>query len=156
MTTNSEERLSAPTVEQRLLDAGIDLWTSADTATLFGGLTISSLAKAAGVTRATFYSYWPTTSDYMSALLVDLNRRRSQGYSAEVVKELSTIQSPNSDVLTTFMAACNIRFSQTIADPALRVRFGFVSKLDEPEVAEGLNVGIWDLEIGISLLFSTS
>jgi AcrR family transcriptional regulator len=138
MTTGSEERSNNPTVEQRLLDAGVALWASEDPATLFGGLSVSSLAKAAGVTRATFYSYWPTTAEYMAALLRDLDRRRAEGYSAEVVKELSVIQSPNSDVLARFMAACTIRFSQTIDDPALRVRFGFISKMDDPDVADGL------------------
>lgn len=138
MSTMGEERQSEPTVEQRLLDAGIDLWTSEDPATIFGGLTVSRVAKAAGVTRATFYAYWPTTADYMSALLRDLDRRRAEGYSAEVIRELTKIQSPSTDVLTRFMSACNIRLSQTLADPALRVRFGFISKLDDPEVAEGL------------------
>ena len=138
MTTGPKERPTTPSVEQRLLDAGVALWTSEDTATIFGGLSVSSLAKAAGVTRATFYSYWPTTAEYMAALLGDLDRRRAEGYSAEVVKELSAIQSPNSDVLSRFMAASNIRLRQTVADPALRVRFGFFSKLDDPEVADGL------------------
>lgn len=138
MTTDAREQPVSPSAEQRMLDAGVRLWNSDDAATTFGGLSVSRVAKEAGTTRATFYSHWPTTAEYLRALLVDLDRRRYDGYSAEVQEQIARIQSPNADILERFIAACNIRLIQSVADPALRVRFGFISKLDDPEVAEEL------------------
>lgn len=52
---------SPTTTRARILQAGLDLWIDTPPAELFGGLNVSRLAKAAGVTRATFYAYWSTT-----------------------------------------------------------------------------------------------
>jgi AcrR family transcriptional regulator len=138
MTIESGERAAGPTVEQRMLDAGIRLWNLDDASTTFGGLSVSRVAKEAGTTRATFYSYWSSTAEYLRDLLADLDRRRSIGHSAEVIEQIARMQSPNSDILERFQAACNIRASQMIADPAFRVRLGFLSKADDPSIAAEL------------------
>lgn len=138
MTIESPDRSGGPTVEQRMLDAGIRLWDLDDAATTFGGLSVSRVAKEASTTRATFYSYWPSTAEYLTALVADLDRRRPIGHTEEVIEQIARMQSPNSDILERFQAACNIRMSQMVADPALRVRLGFLSKSKDPAVAAEL------------------
>ena len=138
LTAESGDRTTTTGAARRMLDAAMELWIADDPATLFGGLSVSRVAKAAGVTRATFYAHWPTPTDFLRDLLEDLDRRRVEGYSEEVLIELARIQNPSTDTLDRFIAACNVRLAQTLADPAVRVRFGFISKLDDPEVAAQL------------------
>lgn len=138
MSIDSPEQSAGPSAERRMLDAGLNLWISENPATVFGGLSVSSVAKAAGVTRATFYSHWPSTSQYFDALLEDLNHQREAGYSQDVVVELARLQDPRTDTLARFTAACNVRLAQVLADPALRLKFGFISKVDDPSVATAL------------------
>lgn len=126
------------TTEQRLLDAGIDLWATGDPATVFGGFTVSRVAKAAGVTRATFYSYWSTPEEYLRALLAHLDHRRPYHDASRVPDGAIPPRSEDNRVLSRFMEACNRRFIETLASPGVRVRLGFASKMDDPEVASGL------------------
>ena len=138
---NSEQESGqGSSTEQRLLDAGIELWTSADPATVFGGFTVSRVAKAAGVTRATFYSYWSTPEEYLRALLAHLDTRRPYQDTSRVPADAIPARSEDNRVLNRFMEACNRRFVETLASPGVRVRLGFASKMDDPEVADGLRM----------------
>jgi AcrR family transcriptional regulator len=140
MTIDDHEETAPASAEQRMLDAGVRLWKNDDVATTFGGISVSRVAKEAGTTRATFYSHWSTTAEYLMALLSDLDRRRSTGYSAEVEEQIAKIQNPGTDILARFIAACNVQLAQSLADPTLSVRLGFISKLDDPAVAEELRL----------------
>jgi AcrR family transcriptional regulator len=135
--TNESDAGQAST-EQRLLDAGIELWATADPATVFGGFTVSRVARAAGVTRATFYSYWSTPEEYLSALLAHLDTRRPYQDTSRIPEGAIPERSEDNRVLNRFTEACNRRFIETLASPGVRVRLGFASKMDDPEVADGL------------------
>lgn len=140
-TTPQDDSRSTPGrggAELRMLDAGIDLWVTQDPATTFGGLSVASVAKAAGVTRATFYAYWPTTNEYFRALLDHLDSKRPSGVAPLSSEEITRVRAEDGRVLSIFMEICRQRFLETIDTPAMRVRFGFASKLDDAEVAEGL------------------
>ncbi len=50
----------ATPARERLLDAGIELFAELPPAALFGGLSVSALARRGRTTRATFYHHWPT------------------------------------------------------------------------------------------------
>jgi AcrR family transcriptional regulator len=59
-----------PAACERLLQAGVDLFAQKGPAALYDGMTVSSLARRARTTRATFYHHWPT----LDAYFVDLVR----------------------------------------------------------------------------------
>jgi len=127
------------TARQRLLDAAFDVWLDEPPAVLFSGFSVSRVAKAAGVTRATFYSYWPTSEDYLRDLLVHLATREDdlalQHANTTTAGTLAVARSGAVDIMA---AACEQEFQRLIDDPALRLRLGFLSKMDDPEVAEQL------------------
>jgi AcrR family transcriptional regulator len=140
MAMETENAQSGNSTEQRLLDAGIEMWADADPATVFGGFTVSRVAKAAGVTRATFYSYWSTPEEYLRALLAHLDTRRPYQDTSRVPEDAIASRSDDNRVLNRFMEACNRRFVETVASPGVRVRLGFASKMDDPEIADGLRM----------------
>ncbi len=123
---------------QRLLDAGMQLWVDEPPAVLFGGYSVARLAKAAKVTRATFYSYWPSTEDYLHDLIDHLGHHSFEGYETLLSNTAGAVASAGNDVLSQLLAACDLEFTIMLADPALRVRLGFLSEMDDPVVAEKL------------------
>lgn len=122
----------------RVLDAGIDIWLREPPATLFGGYTVARVAKAAGVTRATFYSYWPSAADYMDDLLGHLADLDPEEFADDVESTVRSVEFAANDLTTPFLAGCDAQLRSVIDDPGLRVRLGFLSKMDDPEVAARL------------------
>ena len=105
---------------------------------MFGGLTVARVSKAAGVTRATFSSYWPSAADYLDDLLDHLADLDPDTYADDVAHAIRAVESAAHDLTTPFLHACDAQLRSVIADPALRVRLGFLSKMDDPAVAERL------------------
>ena len=126
------------TTQERMLEAGIALWADEDPSVVFGGFSVARVAKAAGVTRATFYSYWSTTEDYLLALVAHLNARPQGGWSSEVASRVELLRMAGTRALDSFLETSALRLAQNIEDPTVRVRLGFASKADDPEVAAGL------------------
>jgi AcrR family transcriptional regulator len=126
----------APSTRERLIQAGFRLWLDEPPAVLFSGFSVSRIAKAAGVTRATFYSYWPTADDYLGDLASELvDGSRDVGYDRLVTSTAGTVERARSGAVGVMLDSCAREFDRLVNDPALRVRLGFLSKMDDPEVA---------------------
>lgn len=131
---------------ERVLQAGIDLWIETPPADLFGGLNVSRLSKRAGITRATFYTYWGTTQEFLDDLLDHIVNREPTGFSPDVARAMERLTVGDGQILDDFILVCAEQISTLAADPALRVRFGQLAKIDDPVVAEKLRAQYHDLE----------
>jgi AcrR family transcriptional regulator len=123
---------------QRILEAGLALWQEEPPAELFGGYSVARVARAAGVTRATFYAYWPSTEAYFDDLLEHLTAREPEGYRPGVGQAVARIGSAGPEVSQQFLDACAMQLTGLLDDPALRVRLGFLSCMDDAHVAAKL------------------
>ena len=120
---------------ERLIQAGFRLWLEEPPAVLFSGFSVSRIAKAAGVTRATFYAYWPTADDYLGDLASELVDGAHQlGYDRLVSTTAGTVGMSRGGAVGVMLESCAREFDRLVNDPALRVRLGFLSKMDDPEV----------------------
>ena len=130
---------SSPTpTQRRILDAAFQVWEQLPPSVLFGGFTVASVARAAGVTRATFYSYWPSIEDYFHDLLDHLATLDPDGYRPGVGPAVNHLSSSGVQITPDFYDACERQLVAVMQDPAFRVRLGFFSKMDDPGAAEKL------------------
>ena len=135
--TPSPPPASTPT-QRRLLDAAFRVWEQEPPSVLFGGFTVASVARVAGVTRATFYSYWPSIDDYFDDLLDHLATLDPDGYRPGVGPAVSHLSSAAVQITPDLYEACERQLVAVMEDPAFRVRLGFVSKMDDPGTAAKL------------------
>jgi AcrR family transcriptional regulator len=129
-----------PDTRERILEAGIALWRQQPPATLFAGLSVAKVSEAAGITRSTFYSYWPSSSEFLSDLaryLVELDATNYPAIVAATERHPSP-PNPSSDVPRTIVSDCARHLDVAILDPTLGIRLGLLSRVDDPEVAEVL------------------
>ena len=138
MTIDARDLTTPQTTEERLLEAGLQIWNAETAAVIFGGFSVARVAKAAGVTRATFYAYWPTADAYLERLLAYLGERPAADFQMQAVHEFEDVPQGAPDVVSQFLAVARTQVEHALTDPALRVRVGFASKVDEPGVAEAL------------------
>lgn len=139
MTTKSGTTGTPPT-RDRILDAGVAIWNGLDPAVLLGGFTAARVAEAAGVTRSTFYSYWPTTADYVGELVAHLGTLDSTDYPAIVARAglIDTRDVSATDIPRRIIEDCAVHLGVASADPTLGLRLAFLAKADQPQVAEAL------------------
>lgn len=131
--------MDGSSTRERLIQAGFRLWIEEPPAVLFTGLSVSRIAKAAGVTRATFYSYWPTADDYLDDLAGELvDGARHVGYDRLVTTTAGTVGMSRSGAVGVMLDSCARQFDRLVNDPALRVRLGFLSKMDDPDIADSM------------------
>ena len=125
---------------QRILEAGIGLWVGQDPATLFSGFSVARVAEAAHVTRSTFYSYWPSTAEYVADLVAFLIELDATNYPRIVAEspEDNTPTAAVTDVPGLIVEICSFHLKAAIHDPTLGVRLGFLSKADDPSVSAPL------------------
>jgi AcrR family transcriptional regulator len=124
-----------PSTRERLIQAGFRLWLDEPPAVLFSGFSVSRIAKAAGVTRATFYSYWPSADDYLGDLASELvDGSREVGYDRLVTTTAGSVGMSRTGAVGVMLESCAREFDRLVNDPGLRVRLGFLSKMDDPEV----------------------
>jgi AcrR family transcriptional regulator len=138
MTPTDDAAPSSTPTRRRLLDAGFRMWVDEPPETLFGGFTVSRVAKAAGVTRATFYAYWPSTEQYLHDLLAHLGDHIPPSYDRAVASAAGQMGAAGNDVVSQLLASCDREFGIILEDPALRVRLAFLSQMDDPGIAEEL------------------
>jgi AcrR family transcriptional regulator/AraC-like DNA-binding protein len=124
--------------KSRILNAGIDLWGTQPIPALFGGFSVARVAEAAHVTRSTFYSYWPSTDEYLHELVAHLIEIDGFNYPAAVAKKLSKqrLSTPGTDVAGQIVESCTLHLQAAIDDPTLAIRLGLLSKADDPEISE--------------------
>ncbi len=124
------ETPAIPTNE-RILDAGIRLWDLEATSLLTGGLTVARIATEAGVTRSTFYSYWPSVDDYLVDLVDHLGNRYHSGRLEEMSEHVVTSDPAIGDTVSRFLDACREHFLLTVDDPMSRLRLGLLAMHDD-------------------------
>jgi AcrR family transcriptional regulator len=123
--------------KSRILNAGIDLWGSQPIPSLFGGFSVARVAEAAHVTRSTFYSYWPSTDEYLQELVAHLIEIDGFNYPAAVAKKTSErLSTPGTDLAGQIVESCTLHLQAAIDDPTLSIRLGLLSKADDPEISE--------------------
>lgn len=121
--------------QRRILDATFDVWASDPPATLFGGLSVARIAKAAGVTRSTFYAYWPTSEAYLHDVLRHLATRSSLAPPGRAVESLDTSAPRSPEMVDRFMHAATVLLDAAAEDQAFLLRQALLGKADEPEIA---------------------
>lgn len=142
------------TTKQRMLEAGIDLWTEESAAELFAGLSVARVARTAGVTRSTFYAYWSSTDEYLLDLTRHLAGPGWDSYPDNARTGAAALRSVGTKLVDRFLAACDRHMEALIADPRLRVRLGLTAKLDDPEIADCLREVIAQAETTRSETFA--
>ena len=101
------------------------------------GYSVSSVAKAAGVTRATFYSYWPGTDAYLDDLLEHLVGLAPVGFDPDIGDAVNRLTVVGSDVVTNFLAGAERQLRHLVDDPSLYVRYGFLARSTTRSSARG-------------------
>lgn len=124
----------------RILEAGVRLWSEQSPTMLFSGLSVARVASTAKVTRSTFYSYWPTSEEYVSDLLSHLLELDATDYPSIVRERFpdATSGSKESDMQNAVIADCTDHFMAAVEDPTIGLRLGFLAKADDPSVAASL------------------
>ena len=137
MATSIEKQSATRT---KILDAGIAIWRDQATSVLVNGFTVARIATAAGVTRSTFYSYWPSTEDYVADLvthLIDLDATNYPSIVANLTNDASA-RSATTDLPQAIVDSCRAHFMAAVDDETFGLRLGFLSKADDPAIAAPL------------------
>ena len=137
MPTSTEKQSSTRT---KILNAGIAIWQDQATSVLVNGFTVARIAAAARVTRSTFYSYWPSTEDYVTDLVTHLIELDATNYPS-IVANLTRGTRPRlvtTDLPLAIVESCRAHFEVAINDKTLGLRLGFLSKADDPAIAAPL------------------
>ena len=134
----SEGSSSFTDTQVRILEAGISLWNEGSISEVFGGMSIAKLAKRAGVTRATVYSYWPTLDEFYIDVVRYMSEFSTFGVSEEVTTQFLGAKNSNESFLEEFLHASDEFFTRQANDPHLLVRFGLTGKLNEPDIGRHL------------------
>jgi AcrR family transcriptional regulator len=137
MATSIEKQSATRT---KILDAGIVIWRDQATSVLVNGFTVARIAAAAGVTRSTFYSYWPSTEDYVADLvthLIDLDATNYPSIVANLTEGRGT-RLVTTDLPQAIVASCRAHFEVAVNDETFGLRLGFLSKADDPSIAAPL------------------
>ena len=122
------------TTRERMLDAGIALWSTEPPAELFAGLSVARVAREAGVTRTTFYAYWSSTEEYLLDL-ADHLLHSDLGTDPSPAGAGVTALVESASVAERFLEQADRYIDAMAADARLRVQFGLLSKVDDPEIA---------------------
>ena len=125
---------------EKILDAGIDLCRQQTPDVLLGGLSVARVSEAAHVTRSTFYSYWPSSEEYLNDLVGRLAERDDMNYPAiaRASGRAPYPPIPSTDIPRRIINDCAVHFEAAIIDPTLSARWGFLSKADDPKIAGAL------------------
>lgn len=135
---------TATPARQRMLDAAIRIWGEASTADLFAGLSVTEVARSAGVTRSTFYAHWPTTADYLRDLVDHLadpvwGSTPTDAASADAVLGRGGLR-----LLERLLAASDQHVRALIDDPAFPVRLALMARVGDPTLVDGLRIAQHD------------
>lgn len=123
---------------QRMLDAAVRIWGEATTADVFAGLSVTEVARKAGVTRSTFYAHWSTTEDYLRDLVDHLADPVWGSTPADTASADSALGRGGLRLLERLLAACDVHVRALLDDPAFPVRLALMARIDDPALADGL------------------
>ncbi len=133
-----DDRSHLTETERRLLEAAFRVWADEPPSVVFGGLSVSRIAKVAGVTRATFYSYWSSIDDYVHDLLDHLASLDPEGWRPTADAAMRRLGAASVQVTPDLYAAAENQLLAVMGDPAFRLRMAFVSKADDETTTERL------------------
>jgi len=137
MPTSTEKQSAT---RAKILDAGIAIWRDQATSVLVNGFTVARIAGAAGVTRSTFYSYWPSTEDYVTDLVIHISDLDAMNYPS-IVANLPIDIRPKAaatDLPQAIVESCRAHFEAAVNDETFGLRLAFLSKADDPAIAAAL------------------
>jgi len=123
---------------QRMLDAAMRVWGEASTADVFAGLSVTEVARAAGVTRSTFYAHWPTTEAYLVDLIAHLADPVWGSTPADIASADSVLGRGGLRLLDRLLAACEGHVHALLDDPAFPVRMALMSRVSDPTLVDSL------------------
>jgi len=128
------------TTRAKILDAGFALWHDPATSVLANGFTVARIATAAGVTRSTFYSYWPSTEEYVLDLVTHLSASDSMNYPSIVAEQTNGAHPrvATTDIPQAIVESCRAHFDVAVSDESFGLRLAFLSKADDPAIATSL------------------
>jgi AcrR family transcriptional regulator len=127
------ERVPATPARERLLDAGVELFAELPPADLFGGLTVSALARRGQTTRATFYHHWPTLDAYFADLAAHAFAKYSV-WQLESERQLPSFLDPANSRSATLRAASATELDIAASNPAFAMRLILAANVDDPTI----------------------
>ena len=136
--TKANERHSA--TRTKILDAGIAIWADKTPSVLVNGFTVARIATVANVTRSTFYAYWPSTEEYVADLVAHLIDLDTMNYPSIVANLPIDIQPKSgvTDLPQAVVESSRAHFEAAVNDESFGLRLAFLSKADDPAIAETL------------------
>jgi AcrR family transcriptional regulator len=143
----------ASTTRERALKAGLAVWMDTDPATLFGGMNVSRVAKRAGITRATFYSYWSTAQEYLDDL-VTYSTQGTVSVDDEFAGSMVRLTLARDDIARQIVASAVGSIEALKTEPAFRLRLAMLSKGDDPVVAAKLRAQYAEAEASVAAMFT--
>lgn len=142
---------------RRLLDAGVALFGELSLAELWAGLSISRLAREAGVTRATFYANWPTQEDFVLDLVRYVEDPERLVTPTRVAEALTDLADREVDVVGEVRRVVRQTFEGLVDHDGYRIEMAALAKSADPHVAaaiRGAYVAIDEtMQLGIAVLF---
>jgi len=123
-----------------MLDAAQTIWGEASTADLFAGLSVTEVARTAGVTRSTFYAHWPTTEAYLRDLVAHLADPVWGSTPADTASADSVLGRGGLRLLDRLLTACDGHVHALLDDPAFPVRMALMSRISDPALIDGLRI----------------
>jgi AcrR family transcriptional regulator len=126
MTTSTPAR-------ERLLDAGIELFAELPPAALFGGLSVSALARRGRTTRATFYHHWPTLDAYFTDLAAHAFDRYGP-WQLDPGRRLPNFLDPATSRIDALRAAAAGELEAAAANPTFAMRLILAANVDDPAI----------------------
>jgi len=142
---------------RRLLDAGVELFGDLSLAELWSGLSISHVARRAGVTRATFYANWPTQEDFVLDLVRYVEDPERLVAPAQVADALADLAEREVDVTGEMRRVVRQTFESLVDHDGYRIEMAALAKAADPHVAaaiRGAYTAIDEtMQLGMGILF---
>ena len=136
-----EESTSA---RRRMLDAASRIWSASSTSDMFAGLSVTEVARTAGVTRSTFYAHWPTTEAYLRDLVDHLADPVWGSTPTDTQSADSAFGAGGMRLLDRLLAASDGHVRALLDDPAFPLRMALMSRIDDPTLVDRLRVAHYD------------
>lgn len=135
--------MTTDSARHRMLDAAAVLWDGRPTAEVFGGLSVSTIARAAGVQRSTFYAHWPTTEAYLRDLVAHLADPVWGSTSADPNAASAALGTGGFRLLDRLLASCDGHVAALLADRRFPLRMGLMARAADPAIADALHRAQW-------------
>ncbi|MFN8040497.1 MAG: helix-turn-helix domain-containing protein [Acidimicrobiales bacterium] len=142
---------------RRLLEAGVELFADLSLAELWAGLSISRLARQAGVTRATFYANWPTQEDFVLDLVRYVEDPDRLVAPTRVAEALTDLAERDVEVAGEVRRVVRQTFESLVDHDGYRIEMAALAKASDPHVQSairGAYVAIdGTMQLGLAVLF---